>query len=150
MGPPPPQSACVPSEHSGPPQGDPAIVRDGETLTLGVKGQSGYCARMIGRMGLRISVCAKQTHFPADGDRSRLRRAGDRQHIDLASWRPHQFRDAAVFHRPDQSAVIPAAEETPSVEIKRQAQGCAIMRLHGLDGAAWPDELNGAVAQGGG
>ena len=24
------------------------------------------------------------------------------------------------------------------------------MRLHGLDGAAWPDELNGAIAQCGG
>jgi len=76
---------------------------------------------MIGRMGLQLSVCSQQTNFLAYCDRSRLRRAGDRQHIDLSSRRMHQFRDGAVFRRPEQPAVIPAGDKTPSVEIKRQA-----------------------------
>lgn len=76
---------------------------------------------MIGHMGLQLSVCAEQTSFPAHCDRSGLRRAGHRQHVDLPSRSAHEFRDAAILRRPDQPAVIPAADKTPSIEIDHQA-----------------------------
>lgn len=70
---------------------------DGETFALGVEGQPGHCARMIGRARLDMSARVEEPHLLAGSDRSRLPAAGDRQHVNLPSRHVHQVRDAAIW-----------------------------------------------------
>lgn len=88
---------------------------------------------MLGRARPHGPGGIEQPDLLADRHGPHLSRTGDGHHVDMAARRAQQLGCRAVRRRANQPPVIAAGDETQPIDVERQAEGGALMRLHDPD-----------------